>query len=109
VRRPSPPRPRAAALTRSPLFCQQILQDLDVQRLVGHHALQAPVLIFQGTEPLRLVDFQTAILAAPLVEGLARDPVAANLLAGLRARRALLQDRDDLSSVNRLLRIDPPS
>src|SRR5690349_17576115 len=96
LRRRSPPRPRAAALTRSPLFSQEVLEDLQVERLIRDDALQPPVLVFEGAQSLGLVDLQPAVLAAPFVKRLPRDPVAPNQLSGLRAGCALLQDGDDL-------------
>lgn len=75
-RRSSPRGPRPAAVSRSPLFSPQILEDLEIERLVGDHALQAPVLVLQRAQALGLVDLEDSVFPPPLVERLAQDPVA---------------------------------
>ena len=64
--------------------------------MIGDHALEPPVLVLQGAQAPGLVDFEPAVLPPPGVEGLARDPVTANQLAGRGTGDALLQDGDDL-------------
>src|SRR5207253_5313064 len=57
------------------LFCQHRPQRLHVQRLLGHHLFQPPVLIFQLPQPSRFPDVQPAVLRLPAVVGLIADPV----------------------------------
>jgi len=54
------------------------------------------ILILERAQPLRLIELEAAVLAAPFLKRLSGNHVAPNELAGLSARRALLQNRDDL-------------
>ena len=52
---------------------RQLLEHVDVQRLLGHDLLQALVLGLQRLQPLRLVCLHHAVLRAPAIEPRLRD------------------------------------
>jgi hypothetical protein len=58
-----------------PFFSNQILQHRDVQCLIGHDALQLPVLFFELLQPFRFAYFQSAVLTAPSVKRRCADPM----------------------------------
>src|SRR5439155_17725617 len=78
------------------LFCQHRPQRLDVQRLVGHHLLQPPVLILQLPQPSRFTDFQPAVLRLPAVVRLIADLVLPADLPHRQTRFHFLQNPNDL-------------
>src|SRR5207302_607221 len=45
-----------------PLFCDDRLQCLDVERLLGHNVLQPPVLVLDLLQPLQLTELHPAVL-----------------------------------------------
>src|SRR5690606_28943126 len=87
---------RAAAHEPSRLVSQEVLQDLEVQRLVGHDALEPSVFILQLLETARLGDIHAAVLRAPAVERVLADAVPAAELARPRAGFRLGQNGNDL-------------
>src|SRR6266496_2799507 len=96
----------------SPVSPLQILEQRDVQRLLGHVLLQPAVLLLQSLQPLRLVLLQGAVLDPPTIERLLADPQP---LARLRNRQplrlmalALAQLRHDLLHAETLRRHASP-
>src|SRR4029453_11584368 len=63
-----PPRPCGAA-PGSEVSLGQLLEHVDVQRLVGHQPLEPGVLGLQLPQPLGLTRLHPAVLAAPAVPG----------------------------------------
>src|SRR5690606_21740775 len=59
---------RLAAARPSPLFSQELVQHLDVERLVSDDALEAAVLLLQLPQSLRLARLHAAVLPLPAVE-----------------------------------------
>src|SRR6266511_1367113 len=57
----------------SPFSPLEVLEQRDVERLLGHDLLQAGVLLLQRIQALRLVFLQGAVLDAPAIEGLVGD------------------------------------
>src|SRR5690606_7685104 len=89
-------RPPRAAARGSPRFSQDVLQHLEIQRLIRDDPLQASVLGLELLQPLCIRDVHAAELPLPAIEGLARDVVPAEQLGHFCARLVLLEDRDDL-------------
>src|SRR5206468_1072365 len=67
-RRATPRRPPAAPRP-SRAFSQFILQELEVQCLVGHHAFEAFVLLLECPHPLQFLALESAVQPLPAVEG----------------------------------------
>src|SRR2546426_5222203 len=62
IRRP----PRSTLFPYTTLFRSQfVLQELEVQRLVGHHALEPLVLLLERPHPLQLLALESAIQPLP--------------------------------------------
>src|SRR5207302_9412751 len=77
ARTPAAPRPRSAPVPSplppasrraSPVFSEEVLQDLVVEGLLGDQPLEPGVFLFQRLEPRRLAALQPAVLALPAVE-----------------------------------------
>jgi hypothetical protein len=74
---------------------QHVLQHGFVEREVRHHLLQAPVLLLELPEAAHLRGHQPAVLLAPAIVGLLRDPgLAADLLDAHAVIDLLEQDGD---------------
>ncbi|HEU6451508.1 MAG TPA: hypothetical protein VFT57_08830 [Gemmatimonadaceae bacterium] len=73
-----------------------IFQHLEIERLIRHHALELPVLFFEGAQSLRVTHLQATVLPPPAIERLARNPVATDHFSRLASPLGLLQDRDNL-------------
>src|ERR1017187_6798629 len=82
---------RASVLSRV-----HLLEDLNVQGLVGHQPFQSPILVLQLLQTLGVAEFHPAELALPAVVGLLADGVLADQLGHRQTGLGLLQDRDDL-------------
>src|SRR5690554_4311843 len=94
--RPGPSGRHAAARVPSQLVSQEVLQDLEIQRLVRHDALQPPVLVLQLLEPACLRDLHAAVLPAPAVERVRADPMPPAQLPRLCPGIGFRQNSDDL-------------
>ena len=88
--------------TGLPFFCVHLFQDLDLHGLVGHQPLQAPALLFQGSEPPRFVHFHPAKLALPSVIGLHPKIVLAQVATTVAPARTSVNITIFSSSLNRL-------
>src|SRR5271157_4347755 len=79
---------------------RHLLQDLLLQRQLGHQSTQTTVLFLQLFQPSRLFQLQSAVLFSPAVVGLLGDPgFFAGLCEGFLVGHFdfdLPQDRDDL-------------
>src|SRR5207302_5230142 len=78
--RSSGTRPRRSSrlpevLQALPVFCEHVFQRPVIQRQLGHHVLQLPVLVFQLLQPLGLAAVHPAVLRLPAVVSLLADPV----------------------------------
>ena len=89
-------------------FSQDVPQDLQIERLVGDEPLEAAIFIFERLQTPRIADLQIAVLLFPVIQRRPRDAVAADQLGRLAAAGVLLQNRDDLLGVNRVVCIRPP-
>src|SRR5690606_2811274 len=94
--RPGPSGRHAAARVPSQLVSQEVLQDLEIQRLVRHDALQPPVLVLQLLEPACLRDAHAAVLPTPAVERVRADPMPPAQLTRLCPGIGFRQDSNDL-------------
>src|SRR5262249_52302589 len=79
-----------------PLFCDDRLQRLDVECLLGDDVFQSAVLVLDLLQSLELAEFHPAVLGLPAVVGLLGDPVHATQVGDLPPRFALFDDRQDL-------------
>jgi|SoiMethySBSTD1v2_1073268.scaffolds.fasta_scaffold06065_10 hypothetical protein len=68
ARRGATPPPRAERWGL-PLFCDERLQRLDVERLLGHDLFQPPVFVLELLEPLHLAQLHPAVLRLPAGTG----------------------------------------
>jgi hypothetical protein len=85
-----------AAPRSSSLVSQEILQHLEVERLIRHDPLQPPVLVFQLLQAPGLRSIQPSVLLPPPIERCLRDPLASSNLCDLGTGVRFLQDADDL-------------
>ncbi len=67
--------PPVAGWTDSPFFCVDLFEDLDLQRLVSHYPFQSAVLILEGPQPARFIDFHPSVFSFPAIIGLLADIV----------------------------------
>src|SRR4029077_19727812 len=61
--------PPAVLQTGSPLFCVDLLENVNLHRLVGHQTLEPRVLFFHCSEPLGFAHFHASKLPLPRVVG----------------------------------------
>ena len=89
----------------SEVFSHEILQRRVVENLLGQKLLQTAVLILERAETPGLRHVEAAVLGFPVVQRRRADPVPATQVRDPRARLVLLDDPNDLLSLNRLLRM----
>src|SRR5690606_33208913 len=96
--RTSPPDARRLGASRagSPLFSNDLLEHLLIQRQIRHHTLQALVLLLERFEPLGLGSLHPAVLLLPAIERLLADVVPPADLTRRLGDLGLLEHRDDL-------------
>lgn len=75
---------------------QHVFQDLQIERLVGHGALEARILLLQGLHAIGGAHLGVAEASLSGVERLAGHTVAAHQLGRRGTGGMLLQERDDL-------------
>src|SRR3989442_1217127 len=94
-RRATPRRPPAAPRP-SRAFSQFVLQELEVQRLVGHHALEPLFLLLERPPPLQLLALESAIQPLPAVKRVLTDPMLPDEVRPRCPRLRFLQYGEDL-------------
>src|SRR5579885_1581146 len=99
--RTSPRRDAAWALE---VFCEQLLDRADLERLIGDHVLELSIFVFKRAQLLDVGHAHPGEFVAPGIERVRMDAVFAAQLVRLRARLCFLQDRYDL-----LVRVLPSS
>lgn len=77
-------------------FSQDVLQDLEIQGLVGHQALEPGILLLEGREPLGVADDHVPEALLPDIQRAGREAVPAAQILWFGARPVFLEDRDDL-------------
>src|SRR5690554_710511 len=87
---------RAAARVPSLLVSQEVLEHLEVQRLIGNNALEASVFILELLETACLGGVHATVLLAPAVERVRADAMPAAQLTRLCTGIRFRQDGDDL-------------
>src|SRR2546426_12650389 len=93
IRRP----PRSTLFPYTTLFRSQfVLQELEVQRLVGHHALEPLVLLLERPHPLQLLALESAIQPLPAVKRVLTDPMLPDEVRHRCPRLRFLQYGEDL-------------
>ena len=73
------------------------MQDLLVERQIGHQAFETPILLPQLIELLELARIKTAVFLLPSVERLFADAVLADQILDRNPGLCLLQDNHDLA------------
>lgn len=82
------------------------LQHLEIERLIGDHPLELPILLIQRAQALGLAGLHPAVLLPPPVERLARDPVIGGSPSPLfPVRSASCRIATICSSLNRLFHL----
>ncbi len=110
ARRSDTPQPAAAAATAwrrtagPTIFCQEPFDDLEIEGLLGHHLLEAPIFLLKLAQTFGLADVYAAVLGLPAVEGLVREAVLPANVLDRPAGLVLPQEANVCSSVNLLLR-----
>jgi hypothetical protein len=93
----APPGPADADAEGLPLFCQQLLQDLQLQIALGHQLFQPRLLTLQMPQPHRLSHLKRTISAAPAVKRLLGNAVPSADISDLLPRDLrFAQNPDDL-------------
>ena len=77
-------------------FPQQVLDDLQIERLLCDQPLELAILFLERLETFRLARLQAAVFLLPAIERLLGHPVLSNQVDHLRPRVPLVQHRDDL-------------
>jgi hypothetical protein len=77
-------------------FCDDRLERLDVERLLGNDLFQAAVLVLDLLQPLHLTELHATVFRLPAVVRLLGDPVCAAQVRHLPTGFAFLDDRQDL-------------
>ena len=75
------------------VFCQEILEHLVIERLLGDQPLQAGVLRLQGFQPVDVRPGHPAVFLFPAIDRLLTDAVPAADLGDAGTGLMLLQDR----------------
>jgi hypothetical protein len=79
-----------------PLFCDDRLERLDIERLLGHDLFQPTVLVFDLFQPLHLAELHAAVLRFPAVVRLLGNPMRPTQVGDFPTGFALFDDRQDL-------------
>lgn len=80
------------------IFCNDILQDRNVQHGLGEQLLQLGILVLERLQLAGIGHIHATILRLVFAEGFIRDAVFAADINRLRARLLLLQNPEDLFS-----------
>lgn len=81
----------------SPLFCDDLLHQLELQALVRDQPFESRVFLFQLAQALQVRHAHPAVLGTPRVERRRADPVLARDIRHAHAGLGLFQDPGDLT------------